>query len=414
MSRYSLRTILALLAIMLLVGACNLPSVNNPAPNDIGAINTLAAQTVIAQLTQMVQATQTPGSDSQGSLPTSTQAAPSTELPSPTPTPTATATNIPTNTPVPPTATARPTATPVPCNWALFIKDVTVPDNTTFSPGESFTKTWRLKNIGSCAWTTGYSMVFLNGVSMNGTTVTMPHKVNPGETVDLSVDLVAPNQTGTYRGNWMLRNKDGRFGIGDGADIAFWVQIKVKGATSADNYNFAKNYCSADWASSKDNDLPCPGKGTEPSGFVVRLDAPELESRKENEPTLWTNPAMFNDGWITGTYPALKVSTGDHFLVDVGCLANATKCDVKFQINYRADGGAIKSLGEWHEVYDGQMTRIDLDLSSLNGQSVQFVLTVLANGEYKEDAAFWLNPHIQHSATTDEGSSPAENHGTYE
>ena len=396
MFKHPLRTLIALLAVVLLVAACNMPTSGSPQPNDIGAINTLAAQTVIAQLTQMAQSTATPGSDSQGGLPTNTPAA---ELPTSTPTPTATATNLPTNTPVPPTATPRPTATPLPCNWAQFVKDVTIPDDTVLSPGESFKKTWRLKNIGSCNWTSGYSLVFLNGEEMGGYSVSMPHTVAPGDTVDLSVNMVAPTQAGTYRGNWMLRNKDGRFGIGNNADVAFWVQIKVKEVSSGMVYNFATNYCSADWATNKDSSLLCPGKGTEPSGFVLRLDAPELESRKENEPTLWTNPAMFDDSWITGTYPAIKIKSGDRFLVDIGCLANADKCDVKFQINYRVNGGTIKSLGEWHEIYDGKMTRVNLDLSSLDGKNVQFVLTVLSNGEYDEDAAFWLNPHI------DRGSS---------
>jgi len=395
MFKYSLRIIIALLAIMLALTACNMPRNGSPSPGDIGAINTIAAQTVIAQLTQVSQSTSVPGGDSQGGLPTSTMDAPTLAIPTSTTTPTPSATNLPTSTQVPPTSTPRPTATPVPCNWAQFVKDVTIPDDTVMSPGESFTKTWRLKNIGSCTWTTGYSLVFLNGEPMDGNTVAIPHTVTPGETVDLSVDLVAPDKVGTYRGNWMLRNKDGRFGIGDSADVAFWVQIKVKEVTSGEVYNFAENYCSADWATSKKDQLLCPGKGTEPSGFVLLLNNPELESRKENEPTLWTNPAMFDDGWITGTYPGIKIKTGDRFLVDVGCLADAKNCDVKFQINYRANGGAIKSLGEWHEVYDGQMTRIKLDLSSLDGQSVQFVLTVLANGEYDEDAAFWLNPHIE-------------------
>lgn len=398
MFKNPLRTLLALLAIALLAAGCNLPTTGSPAPNDIGAINTLAAQTVIAQLTQMAQATQTPGDVIPGGQATSTaesQPATATLAPTMTATATPTATNIPTNTPVPPTATPKPTATPLPCNWAQFIKDVTIPDNTTLSPGEGFTKTWRLKNIGSCTWTTGYSLVYLNGEEMQGSSVPMPRSVSPGDTIDLSVDLVAPSKAGTYRGNWMLRNKDGRFGIGDNANVAFWVQIKVSEVTSGELYHFALNYCTADWATNKDDDLPCPGKGSEPSGFVVRLDNPVLEGRKENEPTLWTNPAMVDDGWITGTFPQINIKSNDRFLADVGCLANAEECDVKFQVNYRADGGPLKSLGEWHEVYDGKMTRIDLDLSSLNGQSVEFVLTVLANGEYDEDAAFWLNPHIE-------------------
>ena len=51
-------------------------------------------------------------------------------------------------------------------------------------------------------------------------------------------------------------------------------------------------------------------------------------------------------------------------------------------------------LARGDEVYDGNNTRINLDLSSLADKSVQLVLIVDANGHSKEDAAFWLNPHI--------------------
>jgi hypothetical protein len=128
---------------------------------------------------------------------------------------------------------------------------------------------------------------------------------------------------------------------------------------------------------------------------VIRLNEPNQENRKENEPALWTNPEMKNDGWITGTYPEIKIKKGDHFLADIGCLADSEKCDVIFRLNYRIGDGPVKTLGEWHEVYDGQITRVDVDLSDLDGKSVKFILTVLANGSYKDDAAFWLMPQIR-------------------
>ncbi len=60
----------------------------------------------------------------------------------------------------PPTAT--PTRTPGPatvppssCDKAQFVSDVTIPDGTVMSPGQKFTKTWSLKNVGTCAWVKG-------------------------------------------------------------------------------------------------------------------------------------------------------------------------------------------------------------------------------------------------------------------
>jgi hypothetical protein len=53
--------------------------------------------------------------------------------------------------------------------------------------------------------------------------------VAPGETVDISVILVAPTGPGTYRGEWLLRNSNGLlFGIGEETNAPFWIQIVVE------------------------------------------------------------------------------------------------------------------------------------------------------------------------------------------
>jgi hypothetical protein len=115
-----------------------------------------------------------------------------------------------------------------PCNRATFIADVTVADGTNFAQGAKFTKTWRLRNDGTCTWTTGYSLIFDHGSAMGGSTVSLPNAVAPGGVIDLSVDQVAPSSDGTYQGFWMLQDANAnRFGIGYNAAIAFWVKITV-------------------------------------------------------------------------------------------------------------------------------------------------------------------------------------------
>lgn len=148
------------------------------------------------------------------------------------PSPTATQTPLPpTPIVVPVTNTAVPTSTPVSyCDWIEFVKDVSVPDGSTFAPGESFTKIWRLKNRGTCAWTPDYKMVFTSGAQMSGPTViSLPGYVAPGQTVDVAVTLTAPSVPGRYVGYWMLRNPSGAlFGYGNKADTAFYVDITSK------------------------------------------------------------------------------------------------------------------------------------------------------------------------------------------
>jgi hypothetical protein len=109
------------------------------------------------------------------------------------------------------------------------VQDVTVPDGTTFLPNQSFTKTWRLRNTGTCTWNSDYDLVFVDGDSMEGASaVPLSGSVLPGSTVDLSIDLESPGSAGTYRGNYKLRNAGGvLFGIGDNAASVFWVEIKV-------------------------------------------------------------------------------------------------------------------------------------------------------------------------------------------
>ena len=142
-----------------------------------------------------------------------------------------TATALPaTSTPVPVTNTPLPTATKVSyCDWVTFVKDITIPDGTKLSFGETFTKTWRLQNRGTCTWTPDYMLVFVSGDQMGGTSaVRLSTYVAPGQTVDVSVTLTAPDKRRSYIGYWMLRNPSGViFGFGDNANKAFYVDIDV-------------------------------------------------------------------------------------------------------------------------------------------------------------------------------------------
>ena len=130
--------------------------------------------------------------------------------------------------------------TNAPCNRATFIADVTVADGTNFAAGASFTKTWRLRNDGTCTWTTGYALVFDHGTAMGGAaTVSLPTTVAPGGTVDVSVGLVAPTANGVYQGFWKLQDASAnRFGIGYDASVAFWVTIGV----GVPYYNYQGSY----------------------------------------------------------------------------------------------------------------------------------------------------------------------------
>jgi hypothetical protein len=138
-------------------------------------------------------------------------------------------------TPVPTLERTRPSGgspTPkTPCDMAAAGHpiDVTIPDGTVMEPGETFSKTWRLENVGSCKWTRFYAVVFFSGNSLNAhQTNYLPGEVEPGETIDVTVDMQAPMEAGEYQSNWMLSNADGEpFGIGPNGDAPFWARILV-------------------------------------------------------------------------------------------------------------------------------------------------------------------------------------------
>ncbi len=137
-------------------------------------------------------------------------------------------------TPPPPEATATPAPTPTPggcINGMEFVEDLSYDDHDftdlpKLNPGEKFAKGWRIKNSGTCEWTTDYYIGFVRGDRMDGEATDVDSKVESGQTLDIYVDLVAPNKAGEYAGWWqMFTDKDVPFGE------TIWVAIQVIGPT---------------------------------------------------------------------------------------------------------------------------------------------------------------------------------------
>ena len=321
--------------------------------------------------------------------------------------PTATATEIPPTNTLEPTATYTPTATatatftptatatPLPNDWVEFVDDVTIADGTILNAGETFTKIWRLRNAGSRSWTVDYDLIFLSGDRMNGAAaVALPRTVKPGETVDVSVRLVAPEDPGDYRGYWILRNAyGGIFGVGTETNKPFWVEIEVEDADDI-VYDFAEHYCNALWTSDA-GVLPCPGAAGDVEGIVAQHAAPLMEGGFEAPgPSLAVAPEQVTQGWITGTFPAFTVSSGDHFRASVACMYNSPKCSMRFKLEYQIGSGPVRSLATRLEASEGLASRIDIDLSNLSGKDVTFFFTVSAGEDWLGDNGLWIRPRI--------------------
>jgi hypothetical protein len=130
--------------------------------------------------------------------------------------------------PRPPTPTPGPTVAPTvvydpECELsARFVEDVTVPDDTLYSVGVSFRKTWRLRNDGECTWTPGVTWVHIGGALLGAESPVAVELAEPGRIIDVSVDMVAPTAPGTYSSFWRLQGPDGEF-FGDQAYVRIIV-----------------------------------------------------------------------------------------------------------------------------------------------------------------------------------------------
>jgi hypothetical protein len=110
-----------------------------------------------------------------------------------------------------------------------FVEDLNIPDDTVFGPGEDFTKQWLLRNNGSCPWSTDYSIVFVGGDQMSAPdSIALGQSVVPGQALEVAIDMIAPAEPGTYRGNWQIADAQGEpFGIDGLIEDAFWLRIIV-------------------------------------------------------------------------------------------------------------------------------------------------------------------------------------------
>lgn len=198
--------------------SCNFPLTSNtvevtPTPlSDIEILATTVAQTLSVLQIQM-------------------QEQQATEAPAPTAVPTTTTEAVNTGDPGNPGANqpaAQTTDNTQVCYLASSVSE-SYPDNTVVSQDEEFTKSWTLKNAGTCNWSSGFKLVYASGYQMSGDSPQyLGSEIAPGGTATFSVDMQAPSADGTYQGNWELQTSDG-------ATFAYvWVKIVVSDDSDED------------------------------------------------------------------------------------------------------------------------------------------------------------------------------------
>lgn len=183
-----------------------------------------------------------------GQTPAPTTQPPSSETPPPATTQAPAATNtvgtpLLTNTALAETSAVLPTATLTPSlpqptnapdctNLGAFVADVTIPDNSNVTGGTLFTKTWRIRNTGTCTWGSGYTLTHYSDEQMGAPSATPLDITQPGQETDISVELRAANAVGTHRGNFVIKNPEGLIMQIDN-DSRLWVIINVTDTITA-------------------------------------------------------------------------------------------------------------------------------------------------------------------------------------
>jgi len=98
------------------------------------------------------------------------------------------------------------------CYDATYAADVTVPDGTHFDNNKDFTKTWKVRNTGSCAWSADTELVFVSGSQLGAPSTAKVGALDAGTEIEIDVPMKTTDADGNFTGVWQLRNKDGFFG----------------------------------------------------------------------------------------------------------------------------------------------------------------------------------------------------------
>lgn len=219
-NRIIFRLLILTLILVMALSACG--GKETEESEDPNAAVTHVVETAMAAITQTAAVQSPTPSSTPTTMPTSTN----TPAPSLEPSPTL---------PLLPSATSafnQPTTPNSGCDIGTFVKDVTIPDGTAIAAGEKFTKTWEIKNSGTCTWNKNYQIIFYGGERMGAETAYAftTEDIEPGESVAISIEMTAPSTNGTYYSYWIFRNDAGQNFFVDGGSI--YAQIAVGGTAT--------------------------------------------------------------------------------------------------------------------------------------------------------------------------------------
>jgi hypothetical protein len=257
-----------------------------------------------------------------------------------------------------PTATVQPEAACT--NVASFLSDLTVPDGTAFGLGTGFVKTWRLRNSGTCAWDSDYSLMFVNGHRLNGPAlVSIPGLVSPGQALDVSVEFETPKKEGAYQSFWMLRDPTGMlFGIGDEADRPIWIKLYAGLLPEIEGWK-------GEYFTNKElSGEPYGIRDDEAIGFDWKFGSPMIGIPIDNFSVRWSQSIRFDSAiyrFVVKADDGVRLSVDDRAVIDqwgdgaareftIDLLMKKGSHDI--ELEFYEHSGAAKVRLDWKKIDD--------------------------------------------------------------
>lgn len=158
--------------------------------------------------------------------------------------------------------------------------------------------------------------------------------------------------------------------------------------------DFVDNMCQASWRN-EGGELLCPGPIEGSEGGVFQSQNQTLENGVNAASSgIILYPPKELKGWVEGRFPGFKIQDKDRFTAMFSCISGNTECDLGVEIQYRDASGEIRDLLSWHEIHDSNVREVDIDLSALAGETVQFIITVDAENVSEHNYLVVYRPGI--------------------
>ncbi len=281
-----------------------------------------------------------------------------------------------------------------------YVSDMTVPDGMTITPYTNFPKTWYITNSGDCVWNSNYKIVYQSGnevgKSKSFSLLKPGNYIQPGESVTVSADLVAPDAVGrTFTTYWAIENDRGeRFGAGEAKNVYLSSRFRVD-----NSFDLIQNFGSITCADQYGY-FTCGNSSLSSGRGVVYYDeSPTFESRRNQGKAAIVAgpPSGENNGLVRFEFGPLRFPRGSYFYTNFCCRPDTPHCDAQVRLYIREPGYGetlVQEIREWNDGFMGEW-KFKLDDVGIFDQEFYYILEVQSNGGADgEDLITFANTRI--------------------